>query len=345
MTSSVEALIEADHPVGVAPGGDGVVDLPRALGVGDEFLDPRGGDQDLDGGHHALAVGAGEQPLGDHALEDGDQLQPGLLLLVGRIQRDDAVDGLGGVDRVQGRQHQVSGLRGRHGDVGGLEIAHLTDQHDVGVLPQHRPEGLGEGGGIETHLSLVDDALSVTEGILDRVFDGDDVAGPAGVDVVDHGGQRGGLARSGDAGDQDQTALLVGQLQHPFGQVQLLERGHIGRDEPQHHAHVPALLKHVDPITGSILGRVGQVDVPGLLVAVPQPVRHHRECELADHLSRQGRHVSHRAQIALYPKNGRKAGLEMDVRGAQMPGCLQYAVQRGVHLPAVVGANRRRLEF
>jgi hypothetical protein len=49
----------------------------------------------------ALAIGLGQQGLGENSLEGGGELEPDLLLLAGREDVDDAVHGLGG-DEVAG---------------------------------------------------------------------------------------------------------------------------------------------------------------------------------------------------------------------------------------------------
>jgi hypothetical protein len=54
--------------------------------------------------------------------------------------------------------------------------------------------------------------LNVSVQVLDRIFDGDDVLVPLGVDLVDHGCQRRRLARAGGTGHQDQAPRLVAQL-------------------------------------------------------------------------------------------------------------------------------------
>ena len=83
-----------------------------------------------------------DERLADHALERAGQLDPDLLLLVGREHVDDAVDRLRRVLGVQGREDQVAGLGGGQRDRDRLEVAHLADQDDVGVLPQHVLEGV-----------------------------------------------------------------------------------------------------------------------------------------------------------------------------------------------------------
>jgi hypothetical protein len=103
--------------------------------------------------------------------------------------REHAVDGRGHEERVdlhlgepghrrrrvvgvQRRQDEVAGERRLHADVRGLEVAHLTDEDDVGVLPQDRPQGGGERqAGLVVDLDLVD----AGQPVLDRVLGRDDV--------------------------------------------------------------------------------------------------------------------------------------------------------------------------
>ena len=140
-----------------------------------------------------------------------------ICLLGRRVDVDDPVDGLLRRAGVQGREHQVTGLGGgqRHRD--GLQVAHLADQDDVRVLPQHVPQGVGEGLGVLAHLALVDDAALVLEEELDRVLDGHDVAVAGAVGEVHHRGERGRLARAGRAGDQHQAARQPGERRQALG--------------------------------------------------------------------------------------------------------------------------------
>ncbi len=78
----------------------------------------------------------GSRRIDTTGVEHLRELDAHLLLVVRREDRDHAVDGLGGVEGVQRRQHQVAGLGGQDRRFDGLEVAHLTDQDDVGVLAQ-----------------------------------------------------------------------------------------------------------------------------------------------------------------------------------------------------------------
>ena len=63
----------------------------------------------------------------------------------------------GRVVGVQRREHEVTGERGLDRDVDGLGVADLTDQDDVGVLTQDRPQRAGEGQpALRVDLHLVD---------------------------------------------------------------------------------------------------------------------------------------------------------------------------------------------
>ena len=114
-----------------------------------------------------------------------DELQAHLRLALGREHVDDAVEGLRRVVGVQRREHEVSGLGERQRDRDALEVAHLTDEHDVGVLTQRAAQRPVERLGVEADLALVHDRALVVVQVLDRVLDRDDVARPRAVHRVD----------------------------------------------------------------------------------------------------------------------------------------------------------------
>ena len=103
------------------------------------------------------------------AFHDGGELQPHLLLLVGREDGDDAVDRLGGVERVQRAHHEVAGLGCRDRRFDGLEVAHLADQDDVRILAKGGAKRVREAVRIDTDLTLIHDRAAIANQELDRV--------------------------------------------------------------------------------------------------------------------------------------------------------------------------------
>ncbi len=187
--------VHGDHAV-LRAGLHDRVDLVR-LALADEVAHRRCRDEQLAGHDAAAPVPGRQQLLRADAHQGRRELHADLLLLVGREHVDDAVDGLRRVLGVQRGEHQVAGLgggqRGRHR----LGVAHLAHEDDVGVLAQHRLEGAVERLRVGAHLALVDHALLVAVQELDRVLDRHDVLFADLVDLVDHRGQGGRLARAG----------------------------------------------------------------------------------------------------------------------------------------------------
>ena len=171
-----------------------------------------GADHHLDRRRAALAVGARHQALRDDRLQHAGELQADLLLLVRRKHRDDAVDRLGRVERVQRREHEVAGFGGEQAGLDRLEVAHFADQDDVGILPQRAAQRLRERSRVDRDLALVDDRLAVAVQELDRILDRHHVRRARLVDVIDHRRERRALAAAGRAGDQHEPALFLGDL-------------------------------------------------------------------------------------------------------------------------------------
>ena len=164
------------------------------------------------GEHAALAVGAGDQALADDAFQRAGELGDDLRLLVGGEDIDDAVDGLRRVRRVQGGEHEVAGFRSGESDADGVEIAEFGNHDDVRILAQRLAQGAGEAAGVGADLPLLDQAGAVFVNELDGVLQRDDHAVAGFRDAADHGGERGGFTRAGDAGDEHESAAQIAEL-------------------------------------------------------------------------------------------------------------------------------------
>ena len=126
--------------------------------------------------------------------EAAGQRHAHLRLIAGREQIDDPIDGLGRARRVHRAEHEVAGLRRGHRHRDRFRIAHFADEDHVGVFAHRRAHTLGERGQVRVELALDDLAFLAAMHKLDRVLKADDVQRAGRVQVVDHGGERGGLA-------------------------------------------------------------------------------------------------------------------------------------------------------
>ena len=82
-------------------------------------------------------------------------------------------DAANGVVGVKGAKDEVAGHGGPDGDLGGLEVAHFADHHDVRILAQDGAQAVREG---EVDLRVHVDLGDACEPVFHRILDGDDAA-------------------------------------------------------------------------------------------------------------------------------------------------------------------------
>ncbi len=152
---------------------------------------------------------ARHQALADDEVKAAGHGHAHLRLVAGREQVDDAIDGLGRAGRVHGAQHEVSRLARRERHAHGLGIAQLADDDDVGILAKAGLERVGERLGVRAHLPLAHHGPLARVDVLDGVFHRDDVVGRRGVEDVDDGGHRAGLAVARRTRHHDEPLVVV----------------------------------------------------------------------------------------------------------------------------------------
>ena len=151
--------------------------------------------------------------------------------------------------------------------------------------------------------------------ILDRVFDGDDVGLVALlVDDVDHGGQRGGLARAGGPGHQHQAARFVEQFLGRGRQADLLHRQHLVGNLAQDDAEVALLLEHADAEAGHVAEGKAEVGAAALAHVLDVVLGGDAAHQLLGVLRRQ-RRAFHPVQDAVHADHGRRAHADVQVGG------------------------------
>jgi hypothetical protein len=95
---------------------------------------------------------------------------------------------------VQGSEDEVAGLGHGERDLDRLDVAHLTDEQDVGVLSEGGAQRPVERGAVEADLALAHGGLLGVVDVLDGVLDREDVHGARLVDAVDDRRERRRLA-------------------------------------------------------------------------------------------------------------------------------------------------------
>src|SRR5207248_1434216 len=154
----------------------------------------------------------------------------------------------------------------------------------------------------------------------DRVLDRDDVLRLGLVDLVDDRRERGGLARTGRAGEQDDPALLVGDLRDDGGKPELLDRADLVRDRATDDRDDAALPERVHAEAGKAGDAEREVDLV-LLVEFLQLRRVVGE-QLLDEalgvLGGQSRSAWNRLELPEAADQRRRGDLEVEVRALEL---------------------------
>lgn len=224
LDEACEVLFQGLHTE-CGAGFDGGIDL-LGLAGGDEVGDGWGIDEDFASGDAAeggVGLGGGEEVLdGDSAEDEGDLAADGFLFTGGE-DGDEAFDGADAVAGVEGGEDEVAGFGGGDGGSDGGGVTDFADEDDIGVLAEGIDEGLVKARGIDADLALTDEGLDGEVDIFDGVFDGDDVAVAGTVNLVDEGGEGGGLAGAGGAGDDEEAVVVGAEIGEACGEAEFIE--------------------------------------------------------------------------------------------------------------------------
>ena len=131
-------------------------------------------------------------------------------------------------------------------------------------------------------LALVDERQLIAVEELDRILDGHHVRRPCPIDVVDERGQRGALAAAGRAGDEDEPALLGGDLLQNERQPELVDGPDLHRDDAEDQADGAALLEDVAAEPAEAGHAVGEVHFLRFLEALTLRGGHDRRAHRDD---------------------------------------------------------------
>ena len=269
-----------------------------------------------------------QQYLADDRLEVERQRLPRQVTRFGREQVQDTGHRRGrprGVDRAEDQVPRLGRLQRR---LERLAVAHLPDQHHVGVFAHQVLQRRLERRHVDAHLALADQGLLVRVDVLDRVFDRHHVTGAGPVDVLDHGRDGGGLARAGNARNQHQPRVQFGDIVDLRGKGQLLEAHDLPRDAPDGDADVASLAEDVDPEAVAPFQLLRHVDAAELLEERRLLVGEYLTDHLGDLVPAQRRALD-RADGRLQSDVRHGAGLQVQVAALLLAQRLEVLVELG----------------
>ena len=203
-----------------------------------------------------------------------DRFDRHLLAQMVRKVAQDALQRLGRVDGVNGRQHEMAGERRLHRHADRLPIAELADDDHVRALAQHVAKGDVKVRGVAADFALADPRHPIAMHELDRVLERDDVPGAGGVDVMHHRRHRGGFAGARRPGHQHEAARLIGEMPDVLREAQRGEVELPTRDRTGHKGKLALLAREIEPEAAAVGEAHPTVKVALAGEAVPEPLGH-----------------------------------------------------------------------
>src|SRR5215472_2671401 len=122
--------------------------------------------------------------------------------------------------------------------------------------------------GVGVDFALIHQAALVVVQELDGVLDGDHMLVALAVDLVEHGGERGGLTGAGWPGDEDEPAGLVAKPLHDSRKAESVKSLDVPRNRTEHGANCAALVEAVAAEACQVLQPEGKVQLQVLFKAM-----------------------------------------------------------------------------
>ena len=142
-------------------------------------------------GNSTPAIFSAKQGLRNNADQVYRKLHSNLLLLVGREDVNNSVNGLNRVNGMQSSKNKVPGFRGSYRKVDRFQVAHFADKDHVWVLPKNLLQRVREGVGVNAQFPLVDQRMLVGVDKLNWVLNRHDVDWLSAIHTVNHRSKRG----------------------------------------------------------------------------------------------------------------------------------------------------------
>ena len=220
----------------------------------------------------------------------------------------------------------MAGFGGGDGDAHRVGVAHFADDNDVRCLAQRGSQRRRKIGRVGADFDLLDNTAHVLVLVLDRIFDDDDVARLAAIDVVDERGHRRRFTRSGGTADQHQATRHMSKLLNRWRKPKLFELRHTRRQHANRGGRSSLLAMKIDaepPGAGDAIRRIGDLTFAILLQGVARQCGNDRRFDLRP-IEQAG------LDLAYFPVDAharRRAGDEQQVAGATLNDHREPAVE------------------
>src|SRR5882762_5666267 len=185
----------------------------------------------------------------------------------------------------------MAGFRDAECRFDGLKVAHLADEHDVRVFAKRGAKRIREGMRISVDFTLIHKALLVIVKKFDGVLDGDHVLFAFAVNLVQHGGERGGLTGARRPGDEDKPAWLVAQALYNERQPESVKALDFPRNCTENGAYGSPLIEDVAAEARQVFQSEGKVQFQILFEAMFLGVRQNAISKRLGIRCRERRHV------------------------------------------------------
>ena len=143
----------------------------------------------------------------------------------------------------------MPGLGSRQCEPNRFQVAHFTEQNDIGVFAQRCFEGIGKTRCIAADLTLRYQRAFRCIYKLHGVFDGQHMLGAATVDMLNHGSQGCTLAGAGRPDDEHKTMIVRRQRSQQGRRLYRFERRHDIGNRAQRQRHAPLLTIGIGSVT------------------------------------------------------------------------------------------------
>ena len=234
---------------------------------------------------------------------------------------------------MQRRKCQVTSLGDTQRRFDRFQVAHFADEHHVRVFAQRRAKRVREGMRIGVDFALIHQAPLVVVEEFDGVLDGDHVLVALAVDLVEHGGEGGGLTGAGWSSDENEPAGLVAKPLHDRGQAESVKSLDVPRNGAEHRADGATLVEAVSAEARQVLQTKRKVQLQVFFKAMLLRVGQHAISERLGVRGSKRWHVQ-RAEFPMHTNARSAVRGDVEVASPHFDHLLQQFTQRNPSHPS-----------